>query len=55
MPDADYNGVTTFDFAATDDGALLLDTGDLNGAATRRKIIKVIEVMQATEPSGSTH
>jgi len=30
----------------------LLDVGDLDGAATWRKIIKAIEVMQATEPDG---
>ena len=33
----------------------LLDTGDMEGAATCRKIIKAIEVMQATEPGGLTH
>ena len=33
----------------------LLDAGDLDGAATWRKIIKAIEVMQAIEPSGVTH
>ena len=29
--------------------------GDLDGAATWRRIIKAIEVLQATEPSGSLH
>ena len=33
----------------------LLDTGDLDGAATWRKIIKAIVVMQATEPNGAVH
>ncbi len=33
----------------------LLDTDDLDGAATWRKIIKAIEVMRATEPSGAPH
>ncbi len=33
----------------------LFDTGDLDGAATWRKVIKAIEVMQATEPDGSLH
>ena len=33
----------------------LLDTGDLEGAATWRKMIAAIEVMQATEPDGATH
>ena len=33
----------------------LLDTGDLDGAATWRRIIKAIEVLQATEPDGWTH
>jgi len=31
------------------------DTGDLDGAATWRMIIKAIEVLQATEPSGAVH
>ncbi len=29
--------------------------GDMDGAATWRKIIKAIEVMQATEPDGAVH
>ena len=33
----------------------LLDTGDLDGAATWRVIIKAIEVMQAPELSGAMH
>ena len=33
----------------------LFDTGDLDGAATWRMIIKAIEVMQATEPDGAVH
>ena len=33
----------------------LLDTGDLDGAATWRKIVRAIEVMQATEAVGMTH
>ncbi len=33
----------------------LFDTGDMDGAATWRKIIKAIEVMQVAEPSGSLH
>ncbi len=31
------------------------NAGDMDGAATWRKIIKAIEVMQATEPDGTTH
>ena len=33
----------------------LLSAGDTEGSATWRKIIKAIEVMQATEPSVATH
>ncbi len=33
----------------------LLSDGDMDVAATWRKIIKAIEAMQATEPSGSLH
>ena len=33
----------------------LLEKGDMEGSATWRKIIKAIEVMRATEPSGSVH
>ncbi len=33
----------------------LLEAGDMEGAATWLKIIKAIEVMQATEPNGATH
>jgi hypothetical protein len=33
----------------------LLEAGDMEGAATWRKIIKAIEVMQATEPAEVTH
>ena len=33
----------------------LFDTGDMDGAATWRRIIAAIEVMQATEPNGSLH
>ena len=33
----------------------LLDAGDLDGAATCRKIIKAIETLQATEPDGTLH
>ncbi len=33
----------------------LLSAGDMDGAATWRKIIKAIEAMQVTEPSGSLH
>ncbi len=33
----------------------LFDTGDLEGAATWRMIIKAIEVMQATGPDGAVH
>ena len=32
-----------------------LEAGDMDGAATWRKIIKAIEVLQATEPDGVTH
>ncbi len=32
-----------------------LAAGDMDGAAVWRKIIRAIEVLQATEPSGSTH
>ncbi|MGR3343245.1 MAG: hypothetical protein ACU0DI_08505 [Paracoccaceae bacterium] len=31
----------------------LLDTGDMDAAAMWRKIIKAIEMLQATEPGGS--
>ena len=33
----------------------LFDTGDMDGAATWRRIIAAIEVMQATEPDGAVH
>ena len=33
----------------------LLEAGDMEGAATWRKIIKAIEVMQATESDGVLH
>ena len=33
----------------------LLKAGDMDGSAKWRKIIKAIEVMQATEPDGSLH
>lgn len=33
----------------------LLVAGDMDGAATWRKIIKALEVMQATDPVGMTH
>ena len=33
----------------------LFYTGDLDGAATWRIIIKAIEVLQSTEPGGSLH
>ena len=33
----------------------LLDTGDMDGAVTWRKIIKAIEVMQATGPDDLLH
>jgi len=33
----------------------LLEAGDMGGAATWRKIIKAIEVMQATAPDGAVH
>ncbi len=33
----------------------LLADGDMEGAATWRKIIAAIEVMQATEPDGTLH
>jgi hypothetical protein len=33
----------------------LLAAGDTAGAATWRKIIKAIEVMQSTEPDGALH
>jgi len=32
-----------------------VEAGDIDGAATWRKIIKAIEVMQAIEPDGTTH
>ncbi len=32
-----------------------LAAGDLDGAATWRKIIKAIEVLQSTEPDGAVH
>ncbi len=40
--------------AATRTDALLA-AGDLDGASTWRKIIKAVEVLQATEPSGVVH
>ena len=33
----------------------LLDAGDMEGAAVWRKIVKAVEVLQATEPDGVTH
>ena len=33
----------------------LLDAGDLDGAATWRKIIAAIEAMRSTEPEGRLH
>ncbi len=33
----------------------MLDRGDLDGYAVWRKIIKAIEVMQATGPDGTVH
>ncbi len=33
----------------------LLGAGDMEGSATRRKIIAAIEVLQSTEPGGVTH
>lgn len=33
----------------------LLEAGDLDGAATWRKIIKATEVLQATETDGTMH
>ncbi len=33
----------------------LLDAGDLDGAATWRKIIAAIEAMRSTEPEGTLH
>ena len=33
----------------------LLEAGDMEGSVTWRKIIKAIEVMQATEPDGAVH
>ncbi len=33
----------------------LLSAGDMEGSATWRRIIKAIEVLQATEPGGSVH
>ncbi len=33
----------------------LLDAGDTDGAAVWRKILKAIEVLQATEPDGAVH
>ncbi len=33
----------------------LLDAGDRDGAATWRKIIAAIDVLQATEADGTTH
>lgn len=34
---------------------LLLDAGDIEGAALWRRVIKAIEVMQTTEPNGVVH
>ena len=33
----------------------LLEAGDMDGSAMWRKVIKAIEVMQATGPVGMTH
>ena len=33
----------------------LLDAGDMDGATTWLKIVKAVEVLQATEPDGVTH
>ena len=33
----------------------MLEVGDMEGSATWRKVIKAIEVIQATEPDGSLH
>ena len=38
-----------------DDDAVPLEAGDMSGSATWRKIIKAIEVLQATEPGGASH
>jgi hypothetical protein len=40
---------------ATMQADTLLSAGDMEGSATWRRIIKAIEVMQATEPEGSLH
>ena len=42
------------DQAATQADALLA-AGDMDGAATWRKIVKAVEVLQKTEPDGATH
>lgn len=33
----------------------LLEAGDMDGAAVWRKIVKAVEVLQATEPDGVLH
>ena len=33
----------------------LLEAGDMDGAATWRKVIAAIEILQPTEPVGTTH
>ncbi len=38
-----------------DDDAVSLKAGDTGGSAMWRKIIKAIEVLQATEPGGASH
>ena len=51
--------VDQHDDQATPQAALqadaLLEAGELEGAATWRKIIAANEVIQATEPNGVTH
>lgn len=41
-------------FSKTMQADTLLAAGDLDGSATWRKIVKAIEVLQSTEPGGST-
>ncbi len=38
-----------------DDDAVSLKAGDTGGSAMWRKIIKAIELLQATEPGGASH
>ena len=48
-----YDDLATFEAGMRADA--MLEAGDMEGAAVWRKVIKAIELMQATEPGGSLH